>query len=477
MTFNLYCRRRRRILLSIGSDAVFYSSNALGITRPGILFIILFCFALQAINPVNSEPLKLEYTSPPSPDMPAKSIEIKEPRGELSLSTALSLALSHNPALTVAAREVRAQDGIVQQAGLLPNPVFGVSAQNFANSRLQGVDGDALNWSLSQTVLLGGKRAKAIRVAELDRELAVWDYESKRMDVLTEVVLSFIGLIKAQQGLKLADGLVTLADHMMEVVTARVKFGETSPVDETRARVSLASVQIEKQRAIRALAAARKRLAATWGSTSPIFEVAQGQLETAKPIPSFSALMERIAQNPDLARWASETVQRQASIQLAESRAIPNLTVSLGVQQYLKTGDNAVGAGISIPLPLFNRNQGNVLQANRRFDKAVDRQRETQVLISTTLNTIYQRLSADYAELSILESTVLPGAQNAFEAVEEGYRRGRFNLLNMFDTQRTLFDAKIQHLSALASYHQSKTKIQRLIGAPVETAEYLGTVE
>jgi len=180
-----------------------------------------------------------------------------------------------------------------------------------------------------------------------------------------------------------------------------------------------------------------------------------------------------LLKTPNLARWASETIQRQASIDLASSRAIPNLTISLGVQQYLKTGDNALGAGISIPIPLFNRNQGNILQANRRFDKALDRQRETQVLVSTTLNTIYQQFSADYAELSILETTVLPGALSAFEAVQEGYRRGRFNLLNVLDTQRTLFDAKIQHLRALASYHQSRIKIQRLIGEPPETAQSL----
>jgi len=432
------------------------------------LFIVLFGFVLLFINPAQSELRALEYAVPTSPEIPLESREFDEPRGTLSLAEALSLALLHNPALAVAAREVHAQDGAVQQVGLLPNPVFGVSAQNFANSRLQGFDGDSLNWSLSQTILLGGKRAKAIRVAELGRELAVWDYESQQMNVLTEVVLSYIGLIKAQQGFELADGLVKLADHMMEAVTARVKVGETSPVDETCARVSLASVQIEKQRAKRALGAARKRLAASWASTSSEFEDAHGQLEPAKPIPSFTALMDRIAQNPDLARWTSETIQRQASIDLASSRAIPNLTVSLGVQQYLKNGDNAVGAGISIPIPLFNRNQGNILQANRRFDKALDRRRETQILITTALNTIYQQLSADYAEVSILETTVLPGAQSAFEAVEKGYRRGRFNLLNVLDTQRTLFNAKLQHLRALASYHQSKTKLQRLIGEPPE---------
>lgn len=463
MSFKRYCCRRR-IPSNTRNGVGFYRSNVLLLTRLGILFVAL---CVLFINQAKSESYPLQYALPSLPKIPA-SLELHEPRGTLSLSAALSLALLRNPVLAVAAQEVHAQDGAIRQAGLLPNPVLGVSAQNFANSALQGVDGGSLNWSLSQTLLLGGKRAKAIRVAELDRELSVWNYESKRMDVLTEVVLSYIDLIKTRQGLELTDRLVMLADHMVEAVTARVRVGETSPVDETRARVSLASVQIEKQRAMRALAAARMRLAATWGSISPEFEGVQGKLETAKPIPSFTTLINRVAENPDLARWASETVQRQASIGLAESQAIPNLTVRLGVQQYLKTGDNAVGAGISIPLPLFNRNQGHVLQANRRFDQALDRQREIQVLVSTSLNTIYQQLSSDYAEINILETTILPGAQSAFEAIEQGYRRGRFNLLNVLDTQRTLFDAKIQYLSALASYHQSKTKIQRLIGEPPE---------
>lgn len=467
----LNCSSRQQIVSRTPHAAAYDNANNVRNIGSTALLMMMFCLVFQPFDSVNAKSIDARPGIPPVSKTPNVPAELNEPQGALSLSQAVSLALSHNPALAAVAREIHARDGAVRQAGLLPNPVFDGSAQNFANSSLKGVDGDALNWSLSQTVLLGGKRAKAIRVAELDRELAVWDYESKRMDVSTEVALRYIDVSKAQQALTLANGLVTLADRMMAAVSARVQAGEASPVDETRARVLLASIQIKQQRAERALATARKRLVATWGSTSPEFEVVLGQLKTVKPIPSVATLLDRLTQNPDLARWVSEIVQRQATIRLAKSRAIPDLTVSLGVQQYLKTGDNAVGAGVSIPLPFFDRNQGNVIQANQRFNKAVDMRRSVEVLLTSTLNTVYQQLSADYAEVTILETTVLPGAESAFKAIEEGYRRGRYNLLDVLDAQRTLFDAKLQHLGALASYYQSKANIERLIGEPLETAQ------
>lgn len=465
MSVGLFCRRKR-LVSGTRRDADFIC-NAFESTRAWLFAMIFLGFALQTISFANGEPLRLEYTPPAAPQRLPEEVEFNELQGALSLPHALSLALQRNPALAAAAREIRAQGGAIEQAGLLPNPVFDASSQNLGNSALQGFDGEALTFSLSQTILLGGKRAKAIRVAELDRDLAVWDYESKRMDVLTDVVLRFIDLLKAQESLVLADRLVTIADQTLAAVSTRVRFGKASPVEETRARVRLGSVQIEQQRAKRALETARKHLAATWASTSPKFEIVQGELNPVKPIPLFDTLMERLVQNPDLARWASETVQRQAAVGLAESRAIPDLTVSLGVQQYLRTGDSAFGAGISIPLPLFNRNQGAITQASQQFNKTLEMKRNVEVLLATTLNTVYQQLSTDYAEVTTLETMVLPGAQSAFEAIEYGYRRGKFNQLDVLEAQRTFFSARVQHLGALARYHQAKARIERLIGEPL----------
>ncbi|MGH8593798.1 MAG: TolC family protein [Gammaproteobacteria bacterium] len=398
---------------------------------------------------------------------------IAEPTGHLTLREVLALALKASPELAPFSREIRAREAAVLQARLFPNPDLSVTAANLGNAVLKDFDGPQTTVSLSQLILLGGKRGRGIEVAGLDRDLAAWDYETKRMDVLTRVAQAFVDVLRAQEGLALANDLMALAERVVEAVSARVRAGQVSPVEEIRARVTLASVRIDKARAARELEAARKRLGASWGSTIPRFKTAQGKLDQVLPIPTLEELIRRLTQNPDLARWATELAQRQATVDLEQSRAIPDLTVSLGITQFTDSNDSALVAGVSIPLPVLNRNQGNIEAAHQRLTKAMEELRAAEVLVTTALNSAYQSLAAAQAEVTTLRQEVLPGAQNAFEAVSRGYRLGKFGFLDVLDAQRTLFGAKAQYLRALASYHQAVAEVERLIGEPVEVARSL----
>ncbi|MCI0407888.1 MAG: TolC family protein [Acidobacteria bacterium] len=398
---------------------------------------------------------------------------IPEPTGDLTLREVLPLALKANPELAPFSREIRAREAAVLQARLFPNPDLSVTAANLGNAVLKDFDGPQTTVSLSQLILLGGKRGRGIEVAGLDRDLAAWDYETKRMNVLTRVAQAFVEVLRAQKGLVLANDLMALAQRVVDAASARVRAGQVSPVEETRARVTLASVKIEQARAARELNAARKRLAATWGSTTPRFKTAQGKLDQVLPIPTLEGLIQRLTQNPDLARWATELAQRQATVDLEQSRAIPDLTVSLGVTQFTDSNDSALVAGVSIPLPILNRNQGNIQQAHQRLTKAMEERRAAGVLVTTALNTAYESLTAAHAEVTTLRQEVLPGAQSAFEAASRGYRLGKFGFLDVLDAQRTLFGAKAQYLRALASYHQAVAEVERLIGEPVDAARSL----
>ena len=135
----------------------------------------------------------------------------------------------------------------------MPNPELDVTATNLGNDVLRDFDGPQATVSLSQIILMGGKRAAGVRVAGLDRDLAAWDYEVKRLDVLTRVAQGFLAVLQAQQGRVLANDLVALAERVVAAVAARVQAGKSSPVEETRARVALASIGIERERATREL--------------------------------------------------------------------------------------------------------------------------------------------------------------------------------------------------------------------------------
>ncbi len=396
--------------------------------------------------------------------LPADASTLQEPVGVMVLSQALALALTRNPQLAAFSNEIRAREAATLQASLIPNPVLGVQASNFANNTFSGADADVVTLQLSQLIELGGKRAARTEAAALNKELADWDYETQRIAVLTQVTKDFIEVLAAQRRLQLAQQLIDLADQVVKSATARVQAGSVTPLEETKAKVMRASTKIEWNRAQRELQAKRKRLAASWGSTEARFDSVQGELTSVRQPPSLQQLLQRIKLNPNLARWATEISQRQALVRVEESKVIPNITVSLGTNKYLDGDNYNLNAGISMPLPLFNRNQGNVMAAERQLNKAKDERRHVEVQMTTELNTVYQQLHAAYAEIVALQETVIPGAETAFKAADRGYRLGEFGILDVLDAQRTLFGVKIQYLQSLADYHLNVADIERLLG-------------
>ncbi|QPK61453.1 TolC family protein (plasmid) [Methylomonas sp. LL1] len=428
--------------------------------------IALCCFIIAGPVDANSSDGTLS-SAQPDYQVPSDSSRpiAEEPTGVLVLSQALALALTQNPELSAFSWESRAQEAATLQAGLLPNPTFNANASNFGNRVLQGFDGDSVTLELSQLIELGGKRTARIEAAALTKQLADWDYEAKRADVLTQVTQAFIDVLAAQQRLALTQQTHNLANQTTLTTTARVQAGKVSPVEETKAKVARASVQIELMRAQKELEAARKRLAAGWGSTTPRFETVSGNLENIQIPASLDSLAQRLSKNPDLARWATEITQRQALISMEKSKAIPDVTATVGATKYLMPNDYALVVGFSVPLPVFDRNQGRIQEAEHRLSKAEQDMRNTEVRITTALNTAYQALDAAHSEVMTLRQEILPGAQSAYDAAREGYRLGKFGFLDVLDAQRTLFSAKNQYLVALANYHKSVVDVERLVGS------------
>jgi len=393
------------------------------------------------------------------------SVYAEETTRVMTLQQAQSLALMKNPGLAAFSLEIRAKEAQAVQAGFLPNPEIGFTIENFGGSRdLRGFQGTETTIQIGQMVEMGGKRLKRRYAATLERDLANWDYEAKRADVLSEVTKAFIEVLTAQERLGLTEELVSLSEQVFNTISARVTAGKVSPVEETKAGVALATVRIELERSKRELEAKRKRLAATCGSTFPVFEKVEGQLDLLKSIPPAEKLEALISQNPDIARWSSEMEQRNAVLKLEKSKSIPDPTFSLGFRRLNETDNNAFVLGISIPIPLFNRNQGGVIEAQKRIAKAEENRMRAKLQVLSALSEAYQLLASSYAEAATLKDKVLPGALSAFEAVREGYRQGKFGYLDVLDAQRTFFEAKSRYIESLSAYQKAAIDINRLIG-------------
>lgn len=434
------------------------------ILAAAILGILFYSNRVDAVNPETRPPVQSvpadRDSGLPSPIEPA----------ELTLEQAKALALAFNAEVASLANGFGASVAAVSQAGTLPNPVIGAAAENIGNSRLNA-DGDrATVLQLEQLIELGGKRDARVRIAEAGRDLAAWDYQAKRADTLLQVSIAFTNVLAEQRRRVLADESVGLARAFADTVSRRVAAGKVSPVEETRARLSLLSVEVEREQAERTLSAARHRLASLWNGATPRFERAVGDLEQIQPLPAYEQLLRRIRANPDLARWETEVAQKDAVVDAAKARSVPDLTLTGGVARFSQFNDTAYTIGVSIPLPLFDRNQGGVLEALRLRDKSIDERRAAENRVSAELVGIKQSLGAIRMEIETLRDGILPGAQSAFDATRKGYELGKFGFIDVIDAERTLFQVRSQYLTALANYRRGVHEIERLIGDKLDMA-------
>ena len=411
----------------------------------------------------------------PSPTQTGRpEVAFEHPTGAVSLRDAIALALLRSPDLAAFAWETRAREARLLQAGGMPNPVVAVLAEDLnASGSSSGGSGAVqvvqpqTTVQLSQLVELGGKRTARQNLAAFDRDLAAWDYEATRMEVLTRVTHAFIDVLAAQEMLELTAQTTQLGEEVRQRVGARVVAGVVSPIEETRAGVALASARVESDRAVRLLDASRARLAAHWGASEATFQSAVGDLDLISELPTMTALTSRLAQNPDLARWAAEISQREAAIEIEQAARVPDLTLTAGYRRFSDIGGSALVIGGSISLPVFDRNRGGTEEARSRLAKAHEERRAAEARVSAELAEGYRALASAYEEVTALRSSILPGARQNFEAVSEGYRLGRFGYLDVLDVQRTSIAAAGQYLRALSDYHKAVADVERLIGTPL----------
>ncbi|WP_143491463.1 TolC family protein, partial [Pseudomonas aeruginosa] len=168
---------------------------------------------------------------------------------------------------------------------------------------------------------------------------------------------------------------------------------------------------------------------------------------------------------------AQEVARGEAQVDLEKRQRIPNLTVSIG-SKYDQTARDGRGErvnliGLSMPLPLFDRNQGNIYAAQSRVDQARDLQRATLLRLRSEAVQAYDQLRTSEQELALVRRDLLPGAQSALDSMTRGFEMGKFNFLDVLDAQRTLVGVRAQYVRALDAAAQARVSMERLLGEDI----------
>jgi cobalt-zinc-cadmium efflux system outer membrane protein len=432
---------------------------------------------------------------------------------ELSLDDALRRTHERNPRLAAMREAHLATEGRRIAAAARPNPELSFEAENVrfgdgpdTDSTLRTPDDTVLEQSresasnsgfgeseltlmISQAIELGGKRARRIALADAETQAALWDYEVARGTALAQTRQAFVDALAAQELTALRGRLAALAAEGAQAAAIRVDAGKDSPMLRDRADVEHAQARIALAAAERQRVATRYVLAAQWDDREPDFDAVGGDLYAIAAPPDAAALREALERSPDLARWTSEVTVREAAVALARSNRSPDLTLSLGwrgmtlpetTERTFDAGgalttvsrsepdddwDHSIVFGVSVPLPLFNRNRGAVLEAEHLAARAGHERRAGIAEAWADLLAVLVQVEAAHAAAVELRDAVIPAAQRAFDAAELGFQSGKFTYLESLDAQRTLFEVQSDYIVALAEYHRGVAELERLLGA------------
>ena len=210
--------------------------------------------------------------------------------------------------------------------------------------------------------------------------------------------------------------------------------------------------------------AAFRALATSLGAPPDEIYALSGRLNRVVSPPGYAASRAFVLDSPAVARWTAEIESRQATLDLERANRFPDVTIGAGLREFRDTGDNAYVAVFSIPLPLFNRNQGAIAAAQSRLARSRAEAENARLGASIAFEQAYAQLSAAAARAQALQNSLLPAAKTTFEATQTGYREGKFNLVTLLDAQRTYFEIETETIDAVAIYYAARADVEALIG-------------
>jgi cobalt-zinc-cadmium efflux system outer membrane protein len=432
---------------------------ALPASLAATLSAVIGCGAVEAppASPEHSPRVRASDRAAPTRDAPAPARPLSEPSrstgaspgprpdlGPLSLERALALAEAENPALRAAEQALEGARGREEQAGLLPNPELSLTS---LEGPLYRGFGRSINVaSVSIPLPVGGRLSAALAAAAKAREQAEQDLLLARRTLRSEVKAAFAVGLTAQERRAVAAELADLAEQARRVTERRVQAGDLPEAELLKAEVETERFRLDLTSADSEVAGAKRRTASLLGRPEATIARFEGALATLTAAPPLGVMRERtLATSPRLASAMRSWERARLDLLAAERERLSDFTVTLGAgssREVRAENDFILEAGISLPLPVFNRNQGRIAEAQAQIGRAA---REAEACENETLRDLaeaHRRHELALHRAARFREQIIPRAERALEQARRGYEAGKLRLLDVLDAQRTLGETR-----------------------------------
>ena len=400
-------------------------------------------------------------------ELPPPSVLDEEPSTSIGTAEAvglpdlIGLTLERNPRLAQVSWAVDTARGRAVQAGLYPNPTVNVRGNEISDRT-----GPAGIWSVytGQEIVTANKLGLSQAAALKEVDQATLKLVAERYQVFTDVRQAFFEAVTLQRRADILTDLVKLAEQSVENAKKLLKAKEAAELDVVQLEVDLERYRAELEATQRALPGAYRRLAASVGIQDMPVARLVGDLDTALPDYDLDQIrLYVLGIHPEL-RSAQVGVERaQLVLRRATVEPIPNVTVGAGYTYQGQNRSNDWDIGVSVPIPVWNKNQGNIFAASAQVSEAVSQVGRVQNDLVNRLATAFTTYAAARKRVERYKTAILPRAQRTYQLSLKAYQGGRFEYLQVVQAQRTAAEANLELVRSLGEMWQSASEIAGLM--------------
>lgn len=394
---------------------------------------------------------------------PAVAVESAESAAQhvtgLSLADIEKLALENNPTIRQLSASIMKARGFRSQVGLKPNPTIG-----YFGSQIADAGTDQHGAFVSQEIVTGGKLSQNRRVLDRTLQAQLWDFEAQKQRVLTDVRVQFYAALAAQRRIELTDQFHDVTVRGVEVSRRRREAQETSVVDLLQAEVQMSEIDVARQQARVAFRGSMQQLAAVSGTGELPQQTLSGELRQPPAEMNWDNVLQNLLQSsPELQAARFRVSAAQALQQRQQQQQIPNLQTEIGAGADNATGVGLINVTVGVPVPVFNRNSGNISAAYGEYSRAVHEVSRIESSIKSRLAEARQDFDAAAVAVKQYEEQILPRTEQTLELSERAFSAGEFDFLQVLIVRRTYFESNLKYVDSLAALAQARSRIDGLL--------------
>ena len=381
----------------------------------------------------------------------------------LTLKEATNLAIDFSPALKSSKAGVDAARGSEKQAGYWANPELEIEAENIAgNGQYSGSNSAEYTYSLSQPIDISGQRSARKKAALHTRKAANSTVDINKISIIRDVHTAYAKTLSAAEMLKLAKEQKEISQQVLRIVSKRVNASREPEIQNVKATVAYENSVIELDQRRQELRFSQQYLSKLIGEEISNSSLDHSHFFEIKAPDSFESYKKLLNKSPILKRSDYLINAKRSSFDLEIAKKFSSPKIKFGVRQFRGNDQQAFVAGLSIPLPIFGFNGGNISRAGAELSQARNDQLQTQISLEQNLIEEWKNWQISYSTATKLRDIILPEAQKSFELAQKGYKNGNFPYLEVLDAQRTLFETKSKYYLFLKQYHIAQANIELL---------------